>query len=431
MKPLILLVILSFLNLCNCQNTILKYIGKNKDKMHFSYNYVEFNQDFISLSNEDRELNLNCDKSQVVSSNDITRIVKIFIECNETIEYYIDKEGMIHYSCKNNPYRKTESEFINTCYEKYGAALPFNEKKMFKEIFIKYNKSGYNEETYIKENELLESWFKRNLVSESFYKYFKALYWSLSVYNKLEKKSSIKELSEKIEMSFNDSDYLMNIPEYRKAILLYCEILMNEKKIENKLSERIDFIIDNFNEQKIIDYLLFFEIKTKVNDSKNESLISSSSITKFKNNCKNQYFLEEIENDLNPFSEQTRLLNIISKYKGKLVLVDFWASWCIPCVEEFPSEKKLMQKYPNVAFVFLSIDKSNTAWQKAMAKHNDILNKENSFLLVKSDKDELLKEINLSTIPRFVLFGKDGKIINIDAPRPSSKEIEILIEKHL
>lgn len=66
-----------------------------------------------------------------------------------------------------------------------------------------------------------------------------------------------------------------------------------------------------------------------------------------------------------------------------------------------------------------------------MAEYNDILNNENSFLLMKSSKDELLKKINVSTIPHYVLFGKDGKIIDVDAPRPSSKEIETLIEKHL
>ena len=90
-----------------------------------------------------------------------------------------------------------------------------------------------------------------------------------------------------------------------------------------------------------------------------------------------------------------------------------------------------MQKFPNVSFVFISIDKSITAWQKAALEYEDVLNKENSFLLTKSDKDDLLKKINLSTIPRYVLFGKDGKIINSDAPRPSDINIEALIEKHL
>lgn len=103
----------------------------------------------------------------------------------------------------------------------------------------------------------------------------------------------------------------------------------------------------------------------------------------------------------------------------------------MPCREEFPSEKKLMKKYPNVAFVFLSIDKSKAAWQKAMSQYQDILTKENSFLLINSDKDTLLKKINLSTIPRFVLFGKDGKIISLNAPRPSSTSIEKLLDDHL
>ena len=90
-----------------------------------------------------------------------------------------------------------------------------------------------------------------------------------------------------------------------------------------------------------------------------------------------------------------------------------------------------MEKYPNVAFVFISIDKSKVAWQKAMSQYQDILTKENSYLLIKSDKDTLLKKINLSTIPRFVLFGKEGEIISLDAPRPSSTAIDKLLDNRL
>ena len=234
-----------------------------------------------------------------------------------------------------------------------------------------------------------------------------------------------------IEKSFNEADELLNIEGYKLLLKQYVSKSINKSGLKNDLYTKMEFVTKNFTNQKSIDYLLYSYINGALNNRFAQTTVDKQTIDLFMKNCKNQEYINAITQDLQPKTTPIILQNILKEHAGKLVLVDFWASWCMPCREEFPSEKKLMQKYPNVSFLFLSIDKSRAAWQKAMEDYVYILTKENSFLLVKSDKDELLKKINLTTIPRFVLFGKDGKIINLDAPRPSSVEIETLIQKYL
>jgi len=61
----------------------------------------------------------------------------------------------------------------------------------------------------------------------------------------------------------------------------------------------------------------------------------------------------------------------LEKYKGKVLVVDFWASWCGPCRAEIPKLKKIYEDYKdnkNVEFVSISIDGDKAAWFKAMDK---------------------------------------------------------------
>jgi thiol-disulfide isomerase/thioredoxin len=257
------------------------------------------------------------------------------------------------------------------------------------------------------------------------------MFWCLIKFNELEEKIINQETFLSIENSFKESEELLNIEGYKDLLWNYVEKAIKKRGLKNDLYTQMDFISKNISNQKIIDYLLYSNVNSSLNDPLLKKVVDGKSIELFRNNCKNQAYLDAINIDLQPKNTPTILQNIINKHKGKLVLVDFWASWCMPCREEFPSEKKLMKKYPNVAFVFLSIDKSKAAWQKAMSQYQDILTKENSYLLIKSEKDTLLKKINLSTIPRFVLFDKEGKIISLDAPRPSSATIEKLLDDHL
>ncbi|MEA9414893.1 TlpA disulfide reductase family protein [Flavobacterium sp. PL02] len=59
----------------------------------------------------------------------------------------------------------------------------------------------------------------------------------------------------------------------------------------------------------------------------------------------------------------------LSSLRGSLVFVDFWASWCGPCVKEQPELIKLYQKYPNKFLIYgVSLDSKKQAWLSTMAK---------------------------------------------------------------
>ena len=122
------------------------------------------------------------------------------------------------------------------------------------------------------------------------------------------------------------------------------------------------------------------------------------------------------------------IVNLKDLFKdGQYVYIDLWASWCKPCRAEIPALKKLEKEYEgkNIKFVGISSDRSDKAWLKAV----EVEGLHNIQLL---DKDNQLgKSLNVSGIPRFVLYSPEGRLINIDAPRPSSPQIRPLLNNYI
>ena len=121
----------------------------------------------------------------------------------------------------------------------------------------------------------------------------------------------------------------------------------------------------------------------------------------------------------------------LTKYKGKVIYVDFWASWCGPCINEIPYIEELKKHYANKGVVFISIstDKQFSDWK---AKVDQLkIDSPYSFLIANRANSPLIKSLEIKLIPRFVLIDKTGKIVSKDAIRPSDKNIHALIDQYL
>jgi thiol-disulfide isomerase/thioredoxin len=133
------------------------------------------------------------------------------------------------------------------------------------------------------------------------------------------------------------------------------------------------------------------------------------------------------------FPAETGNLVALSDFRGKLVYIDVWATWCAPCKQELPHLKKLEAEFrgnPNIVFLSVAVDppKDEDKWRRYI--------KENSMKGVQlfagsGAKRGLMDPYKIAGIPHFILVGKDGRLIAADAPRPSSPQIRPLLNEHL
>jgi thiol-disulfide isomerase/thioredoxin len=119
----------------------------------------------------------------------------------------------------------------------------------------------------------------------------------------------------------------------------------------------------------------------------------------------------------------------LKSFRGKVVYLDIWASWCGPCRAEIPEAKKLEEemKDKEIAFVCISVDADENAWKKII-KEKEMAG---IHLLSKGNfNSEIARLYNVKGIPRYVIIDKNGNIVDSNAKRPSSgvkKDLEKLL----
>jgi thiol-disulfide isomerase/thioredoxin len=219
---------------------------------------------------------------------------------------------------------------------------------------------------------------------------------------------------------------------YTKAVSDYSLLYMPYKYA----NENHDDLIRNYEiakskfEGEIKDFLIANHLKYYL---KNKSNIYDSLLTDYKAFSKDTnsiIFLDSVRNIFKvkqkaPFSQilETEVLNIKSEKKSlnkvienKPTIIDCWASWCKPCIEEMPDGKKIKDKYKGkISYIYLSIDKSKTDWLKGSKKFN----LENSYLLINNANNKFSDYFDISSIPRYIILDKNKNVYSANAPRPS------------
>jgi thiol-disulfide isomerase/thioredoxin len=120
----------------------------------------------------------------------------------------------------------------------------------------------------------------------------------------------------------------------------------------------------------------------------------------------------------------------LSDLRGKVVLVDVWATWCGPCKQQIPFLKKLEEEMhgSDLQVVSVSVDeaKDHAKWMK-MIKDEQL----GGIQLFASGWGEFVKYYKITGIPRFMIFDRAGRIVSVDSPRPNDPKLKLMLQEVL
>lgn len=97
----------------------------------------------------------------------------------------------------------------------------------------------------------------------------------------------------------------------------------------------------------------------------------------------------------------------LSNYDGKVVIVDFWASWCVPCRRSFPWMNAMQDKYRGDGLVIIAVNLDRNAEDAArfLAKYPA------KFEIIYDPEGALAKEYGVEVMPSSIIIGRDGESI--------------------
>lgn len=122
----------------------------------------------------------------------------------------------------------------------------------------------------------------------------------------------------------------------------------------------------------------------------------------------------------------------LSDFKGKIVFIDSWATWCGPCIAHRPNVLKLADKYADhngVEILMISMDADRAEWHRYLAR-KDQLGIKGDLIIENGMRSEYGDRFNVKGIPKYMLIDAEGVIIKADIPEPSVA-VEEMIEREL
>ncbi len=103
----------------------------------------------------------------------------------------------------------------------------------------------------------------------------------------------------------------------------------------------------------------------------------------------------------------------LAGYRGSVVVVDFWATWCAPCLERFPHMVALYERYKGRGVRFVSVSLDDTGDAGALERAREFLKRHKAtfenYLMDENITDAFAK-LDLLSIPAVLIYGRDGRL---------------------
>ena len=124
-------------------------------------------------------------------------------------------------------------------------------------------------------------------------------------------------------------------------------------------------------------------------------------------------------------------IRTLEEFKGKMLIIDVWATWCSSCLAKMPEYMKIRDKFAgnsSIEFITLSIDrnKKRNLWIETLKKQS--MDGMTNLITGCDEFSEFEERYNIAGIPRYIIIDKEGYIITAYAPSPGDRLQEIIIE---
>ncbi|WNJ20366.1 TlpA disulfide reductase family protein [Pontibacter sp. G13] len=126
------------------------------------------------------------------------------------------------------------------------------------------------------------------------------------------------------------------------------------------------------------------------------------------------------------------LADLLAKYQGQVIFLDFWSSTCAPCLKEMPASATIRDQFEGdpVAFIYISFDLTDQVWERT-SQRIGLQGWEEHYRSISESDNSFVSELGIDYIPRYLLIGGDGSLIYSHAPKPSDPALATAIQTEI
>ncbi len=424
---------------------------------------IIYSKDFISGKHETHNIELDENDSFSLELN-ITKptpayliienedLIMIFLEPGSDLRIFAyghDVKGTISFSGKNADNNTFMAEYYQNLEDKYKQQQVFEKiRRLNAEDFNEFAGNMLNTK-----RKMFDKHSDGKNLSDKFRHYFKTDI-KFDYYNKLINYPSYHKMLNQLEeepqltddyYAFIEnaldllSDDNLTSANYRMFLNSYIEHYNKQNPDifpeEKSLREKIHYLAEELFEGKTLEYVRAYYIFQEFNFGEFDRAerlyglyLEEQPHEEFINILASAYELAKslLPGNAAPGFELTDINGnkvSLEDFRGKIVYLDFWATWCGPCMREVPYAKELKKRFKDekdLVFLYISVDDDQEAWRKGVEK-NEI---EGIHLNVEGRNHEVVRKYNVRSIPSYFIIDRNGLIFDNNAKRPSHEGID-------